>query len=178
MHLLRQLRNRFRYRRFAADVAEELEFHRHQTALNGETNVPRVMGNELRMRERARDVWIPPTIEALRQDLRDAIRLLGRRPGFTALVTAVLVVGVTVSVVAFALVDALVLRALPVDRPHELVYLRAPSFSFPQIHELRSRGRFLSQSFAWNLSTSRSSASRRRSSLAYHPEAIRSSPFP
>ena len=78
-------------------------------------------------------------------------KALGRRPVFTVTVAAVLAVGVTVSIVAFSLLDALVLRPLPVDRPEQLVYMRDPSFSFPQLREVRAHRDIFPSSFAWNL---------------------------
>src|SRR5262245_50087467 len=122
-----RLRNRIRYRRFNDDIAEEMAFHRQMKAAEGTGNVDRAMGNELRMREAAREVWVPPSIDALAQDLRHALRALAHRPVFTVAVAAILAVGVTVSMVAFSLLDALVLRPLPVDRPHQLVYMADPS---------------------------------------------------
>jgi hypothetical protein len=73
--VLRRLVNRFRYRRFDDDIAEELRFHREMKEqelrgrltesggaqrMSNPTAVSREMGNELRMRERAREVWVAP----------------------------------------------------------------------------------------------------------------------
>jgi predicted permease len=149
--MFRRLLNRVRYRRFDRDVAEEMAFHRELKVAEGGGDVDRAMGNELRMREAAHDVWVPPSLDALAQDLRHAVRALFHRPVFTVTVAAVLAVGVTVSMVAFAMLDALVLRPLPVDRPHQLVYMRDPSFSFPQLREVRAQRQLFPSSFAWNL---------------------------
>jgi putative ABC transport system permease protein len=156
---LRRLLNRLRYRRFDAEIAEELAFHRSLKASEHRTDgesagpaaVSRAMGNELRMREIAREVWIPQAFEALRQDLRDAFRMIVRRPLFTSAAVAALILGVGGATTAFSLLNALVLRRLPVERPDELVYLRDPSFSYPILQEIRSRTSLLAGSFAWNL---------------------------
>ena len=153
--LFRRLRARLRYRRFDRDLAEELAFHRDmkQTELATDSAdaadrpertsaVDRSMGNELLMRERARDVWVPPSLDALRQDLRDACRLLVRRPLFTVASVAALVVGVGAATLACSLAQRLLLRPLRSDRPDELVYLSAPSFSHP-ILAGGARARFL-----------------------------------
>lgn len=150
-HALRRLLNRIKYRRFDQDIAEEMAFHREMKAKEMNRDVDRAMGNELRMREMAREVWVPPTIDALRQDLRDALRLIVRRPTFTAASVAALVVGVGAATIAFSLLNALVLRPLPVSNPETLVYLRDPSFSYPILREVRARSAFLSQAFGWNL---------------------------
>jgi putative ABC transport system permease protein len=150
--MLRRLLNRIRYRRFDADIAEELAFHRALKAADPDAgNVDRAMGNQVRMRELAREVWVPPGVDALRQDARDAVRMIIRRPLFTATAVAALVVGVGAATVAFSLLNALLLRPLPVERPHELVYLEAPSFSYPIVRAVHARSGFLSNAFGWNL---------------------------
>jgi len=128
--------------------ADELE---RASAPADRTAIDRAMGNELRMREAARDVWVPPSIDALRQDLRDACRLIVRRPLLTLPAIGALVVGIAASAMAFALLDALMFRPLPVHHPESLVYLRDPSFSYPQLAAVRSRSTFLDNAFFWNL---------------------------
>jgi putative ABC transport system permease protein len=150
--MIRQLLARIRYRRFDRDLREELELHRALLTRDDADGAARAMGNELRMRELARDVWVRPSLDAWLQDLRDALRFATRRPAFTATVAGVLGLGVTVSVVAFSLLDALLLRPLPVDRPERLVYLRDPSFSYPIVREVQQRTTVFTSSFAWNLS--------------------------
>jgi putative ABC transport system permease protein len=49
----------------------------------------------------------------------------------------------------FTLVDAVVLRPLPVSAPGELVWLRNPSFSYPMFEQVRDRARMLRGVFAW-----------------------------
>jgi predicted permease len=59
------------------------------------------------------------------RDVRYAVRLLRRSPGFTvaAGLTLALVLGVNTAI--FSLIDAVLFRTLPVDRPQELVFLKA-----------------------------------------------------
>ena len=77
--------------------------------------------------------------------------LLVRRPFLSAAAIAALVIGVGAATISFSLLNALVLRPLPVPRSNELVYLADPSFSFPIVRELRARDRSLANAFAWNL---------------------------
>ncbi len=54
------------------------------------------------------------------QDLRFALRLLRRAPGFTLAAVATLALGIGPTAAVFSLTDALGLRPLPVERPDEL----------------------------------------------------------
>ncbi len=49
----------------------------------------------------------------------------------------------------FTLVDAVLLRPLPVAAPGELVTLRYPSFSYPMFEQMRDRAHMLRGVFAW-----------------------------
>src|SRR5688572_2473174 len=60
------------------------------------------------------DVW---------QDLRYAWRLSWRRPGFTLAAALTLALGIGANTAIFGLVDAVLIRRLPVSRPEELVLL-------------------------------------------------------
>jgi predicted permease len=59
----------------------------------------------------------------IRDDIRQALRRLRHQPGFAATAVATLALGLGANVAIFTLVHALMLRALPVERPDELVRL-------------------------------------------------------
>ncbi len=59
----------------------------------------------------------------LRDDLRVALRRCLHRPGFTLVVILTLAFGLGANTAVFTLVDALILRSLPVERPEELYRL-------------------------------------------------------
>jgi hypothetical protein len=57
---------------------------------------------------------------------------LSRAPWFTACAIAVLAVAISLATVVFAVVDGVLFRSLPYQRPHELVVLRAESRATPR----------------------------------------------
>src|SRR5581483_7435184 len=134
-----RLRHKLRYliggRALDEDVQRELEFHRdmlvedeerlgrsHGTAV---LNARRRMGNTTLIAESAREAWIIRWIDALARDIRYAVRSFARYPAFTAVALLTLALGIGANAAIFRLVDTVLLRALPVRHPEELVVLRA-----------------------------------------------------
>jgi hypothetical protein len=62
----------------------------------------------------------------LRQDLRHAIRLLLANPAFSAVAVLSLALGIGGNTAIFSLLNSVLMSALPVHRPHELVILTDP----------------------------------------------------
>ena len=62
-------------------------------------------------------------MQYLPQDLRLASRRLRQQPGFATVVVLTLAIGLGANIAIFTLVHALILRSLPVERPHELYRL-------------------------------------------------------
>ena len=60
-------------------------------------------------------------LENLFSDVRFALRWLRRSPGFTLVAIASLAIGIGFNTALFTLVDALLFRPLPVERPDRLV---------------------------------------------------------
>ncbi len=83
----------------------------------------------------------------LLQDLRFAVRRLAKRPGFTLIALLSIAIGIGANTAIFSLVNAIVFRKLPLDRPAELVeiYKATPGFthgpiSFPDLRDLEREG--------------------------------------
>ena len=64
-------------------------------------------------------------IGELWQDLRYGLRALRKNPGFTAVATLTLALGIGANTAIFSVIDALMLKRLPVRRPEQLVRFEA-----------------------------------------------------
>ncbi len=114
------------------------------------------------------------------QDLKYALRTLGKNPGFTLVAIITLALGIGANTAIFSLTDQVLLRMLPVERPTELVILRSPgpspgrnwndgpggtSFSYPAYKDLRDQNQIFSGLLA-RFSTQVSVAAQGSSELA------------
>jgi putative ABC transport system permease protein len=84
----------------------------------------RRFGNLSRIQEQSRDIRGAGILEDLKRDLLYAARTLRRSPIFTAVVTLSLALGIGANTSLFTVIDAAVLRKLPVETPDELVFFR------------------------------------------------------
>src|SRR6185295_3496235 len=87
------------------------------------------------------------------QDLRYALRMLRKNPGFACVVIATLALGIGANTAIFSLTDKVLLQFLPVTNPEELTVLstydrRSPegstSFSYPMYQDLRDKNEVFS----------------------------------
>jgi putative ABC transport system permease protein len=147
LHLGRRIVFRWRRAELDCELAEELEFHR---ALKEDENrvagfsaqeaaelTRRQMGNMTVAREESRELWSFVALERLGHDLRHALRMFLRNPGFTALATISLALGIGGSAAVFSLVNALLIQPLPYFEPNRLlritgVYPKAAFVVFQQ----------------------------------------------
>ena len=93
-------------------------------------------------------------VEAVLQDVRYAIRALRSAPGFAAVAILSLALGIGANTAIFSLIDAVILRSLPVRHPEELVQVMMgresyAGFSNPTWEHLRDRQDVFSGIFAY-----------------------------
>ena len=89
-------------------------------------------------------------METLLQDIRDACRTIAKQPGFAAIVTLCVALGIGVNSTIFSIVDAIIIRPLPFKSPEELVILvrthpadglEREGLSYPELQDFRERTR-------------------------------------
>jgi predicted permease len=107
----------------------------------------REFGNELAIKEVTRQMWGWNFLERFARDLNYAFRQLRRSPGFAAVIVLSLALGIGANSAIFSILNALLLRPLPVRAPGELFILRQQSqrtvpqrFSYPMFLRLRDSG--------------------------------------
>jgi predicted permease len=120
------------------DIDEELRSH---LEMETETNIKKGMepeearrtalrsfGNTGRIRDIAYEVRGGGVLETIWQDIRYGVRMMLRNPGFTIVAVLSLALGIGANTSIFTLLNAVVLRTLPVNDPDRLV---KPSFVGP-----------------------------------------------
>ena len=73
------------------------------------------------IKERVRDIRSGMLMDTLLQDVKYAVRQIRRTPGFAAAAILTLAVGIGANTAMFTMLNAIVLKRLPIERPDELV---------------------------------------------------------
>ncbi|MGO9229507.1 MAG: ADOP family duplicated permease [Bryobacteraceae bacterium] len=82
------------------------------------------LGNSTSVKEATREAWGWATIESWMDDLRYGARTLRKNPAFALAAVASLALGIGANTAVFSVVNAVLLRTLPVKDPRELVGIR------------------------------------------------------
>lgn len=132
-----------------------------------ERDARRRFGNPTAARERVSAEDAALGLESLWQDVRGALRVFLKSPGFSLVVVATLALGIGANTAIFELLDAVRLRALPVATPGELAELRIvggnrsgfgvtdnefTDFTVPMWQEVKEHHDPFSGIFAWRTS--------------------------
>ncbi|HLJ44384.1 MAG TPA: ABC transporter permease [Bryobacteraceae bacterium] len=139
MAIFERLWNLFRPRTLARDLEDEL---RHHVALRaadlerfglpaGEARrqAALALGNATLEKERMRDMDVAAWLESFLKDVHYALRQLRRNPGFTVVAVVSLALGIGANTTIFSVLNAALLKSLPVPHPEELVMLTDPESS-------------------------------------------------
>ncbi len=128
MNRINQLFSRQRlYSDLSQEIREHLEEKIDELVASGMSReeaphvARREFGNATLIDERGREVWQWPLIENFLMDVRYGLRQLRRSPGLTAVVVLSLALGIGANTAIFTLLNAIVLRALPLQHPEQLV---------------------------------------------------------
>ena len=81
----------------------------------------RKFGNVTRVVEDTREVWAIRWLDHLIQDLRFALRGIRKSPLFATVVVLTLALGIGANTAIFTIIDAVMLRSIPVSDPQHLV---------------------------------------------------------
>ena len=113
-------------------------------------------GGQVRYKEESREAAGGIFIDSLIQDVRFALRMLRKSPGFTAVAVVTLAVAIGANAVVFGVMDALILRPLNVPQAQSLYGIErgndnAVNQSYPDYVDLRDRNRSFEDLAAYNV---------------------------
>jgi predicted permease len=83
----------------------------------------RRLGNTILLAEAIREVWGWSWLERIGQDVRFGLRLLRKNPAFSVVAILSLALGIGANTAIFGLIDALLLKSLPVRDPQSLLFV-------------------------------------------------------
>jgi putative ABC transport system permease protein len=136
-----QIRSLFRRREVERDLDDEIlghiESQTEQNIANGmlpddaRTAARRAFGNREVVRATARETWGWVWLEQIALDFRYAMRKLRRAPGFAAVATLSLAIGIGATVTMYAVIDAADIRGLPFPDADRLYHLNLVTTSRP-----------------------------------------------
>jgi hypothetical protein len=154
------------------DLDEEIQAHfemaardrreRGESAEEATNSARREFGNRMLVKEVTREMWGWTSFERLLQDIRYTGRVLRKSPGFAAVAILSIALGIGVNTAIFSLIDAVMLKSLPVRDTSQLVGIGDPThtgslsegpgrsdiFSYPFFERFRERNQVFSDVYA------------------------------
>jgi predicted permease len=121
-------------------MAEAERVERGVPPRDAQAGARREFGNVGLVKEVARDAWGWRWLENLAEDLRYGFRTLGKNKGFVAIAILTLALGIGANSAIFSLIDAALLRTLPVRDSGQLVLLSWEAKKEPEHLSMSSYG--------------------------------------
>jgi predicted permease len=126
--LWRRLRWVLHRGRFEREMEEEIRFHLDLKAIDQSSEAAnRQFGNITLVKEDCRRTWTGTFWEQLAQDIRYGLRAMTANKLFSAMAILSLALGIGANTAIYSFMDAIMIKAMPVQRPQDLVILNCRS---------------------------------------------------